>query len=597
MNELERARANAYGRYATNNLMKEGASLNLRQQATNRDVNMLTAHARHPVPTRFSNGDYNNADIAIYSTRSNNSLMNYEENGDMSLFTQIRNGNKAKITTLGEDLLPNYGAKYDLEKNMDTITKNSTSVYYPHLRRTDSNRLPKGAKPTLIDDRMLQHTYDREWNYESDQVINAKNIVQSGRFKDRIARQEDADRELLGMPRQMDNWSEARAGYAKRPAIPVEDLDYQVKKRVAEQQAYNSLDDERIINQMEKISMAKINRNLENPKWHLISGNNDMIVDRVQNRYDTAYTDAFENAQVNKDKGILETIASTIINLFKKEKPSAYNEREMKETFIEIQDAPMTSNPYNVNREKASTYVIRDGSMMTVAPDTLDTYGSTYVSPVSRTMAMLNNGQLMIVQRFESDAIYGGDMRPYNDDLIVTVLPAKFTERIRDRIHNSEGRKFKELTSQDYIQLLNFITENPSVQHRVSFKDIRALLKDDEIDRLMLDDFEGKNIIVNNEALYNYFKINEYKRGHENKDDRYVDPNTVNYEDKLDNAVYQQAQDRTMLKVNNERKGQTITSPHLEDVVNSKVETYKHKVSNQLLSNPKTHSYSGFSLK
>ena len=597
MNELERARANAYGRYATNNLMKEGASLNLRQQATNRDVNMLTAHARHAVPTRFSNGNYNNADIAIYSTRSNNSLMNYEENGDMSLFTQIRNGNKAKITTLGEDLLPNYGAKYDLEKNMDTITKNSTSVYYPHLRRTDSNRLPKDAKPTLIDDRMLQHTYDREWNYESDQVINAKNIVQSGRFKDRIARQEDADRELLGMPRQMDNWSEARAGYAKRPAIPVEDLDYQVKKRVAEQQAYNSLDDERIINQIEKISMSKINRNLENPKWHLISGNNDMIVDRVQNRYDTAYTDAFENAQVNKDKGILETITSTIINLFKKEKPSAYNEREMKETFIEVNDAPMTSNPYNVNREKASTYVIRDGTMMTVAPDTLDTYGSTYVSPVSRTMAMLNNGQLMIVQRFESDAIYGGDMRPYNDDLIVTVLPAKFTEKIRDRIHNSEGRKFKELTSQDYLQLLNFITENPSVQHRVSFKDIKALLKDDEIDKLMLDDFEGKNIIVNNEALTNYFKMNEYKRGLENKDDRYVDPNTVNYEDKLDHAVYQQAQDRTVLKVKNERQGQTITSPHLEDVVDSKVETYKHNVSNQLMSNPKIHSYSGFSLK
>ena len=202
MNTVDRARANAFGRYATNSLMKDGASMNLRQQSTNRDVNMLAAHARHPVPTKATNNNFNNADIALYTTRSNNSLMNYEENGDMSLYTQIRNGNRDKIVTLGEDLLPNYGAKYDLNNSMDTITRNNTCVYYPHLHKSDANRFPKKAKPTLIDDRMLQHTSDREWNYESDQIINAKNLYQSGRFKDRLARQENADREFLGMPKQ-----------------------------------------------------------------------------------------------------------------------------------------------------------------------------------------------------------------------------------------------------------------------------------------------------------------------------------------------------------------------------------------------------------
>ena len=599
MNTVDRARANAFGRYATNSLMKDGASMNLRQQSTNRDVNMLAAHARHPVPTKATNNNFNNADIALYTTRSNNSLMNYEENGDMSLYTQIRNGNRDKIVTLGEDLLPNYGAKYDLNNSMDTITRNNTCVYYPHLHKSDANRFPKKAKPTLIDDRMLQHTSDREWNYESDQIINAKNLYQSGRFKDRLARQENADREFLGMPKQMDNWSEARAGYATRPAIPLEDLEYQVEKRLTEQQSYNQLDDENIIQNIQRISLARADQDMVNPKWHLTSGNNDMIVDRVQNNYDRFYKDVNEQAQTNQQKGFLETVTSTILKLFKKEDKNKYGDRKQTETFEDTNLSAGNTNPYNVNREKSqSTYIIRDGEIMTVAPETLDTYGSVYISPVSRTMAMLNNGQLVIIQKYESDAIYGGDLRPYADDLIVTSLPVNFTEKIRERIQNSEGRKFKELSDEDFKELLDFISKNPSVQHRVSSTDIMALLKDDQIDKAMLDAFEGKNIIIDNDALANYFKMNDLKRGHEEKDKRYVDPDTVEYKEQVDNPAYQQAQDRTVLQIKNERKGQEITSPHIEDMVNSKVETFHHHVSNQLLSQPaKVHSFSHFSIK
>ena len=599
MNTVDKARSNAYGRYATNVLMKNGESINLRQQATNRDVNMLAAHARHPVPTRATRNNFNSADIALYTTRSNNSLMNYEETGNMDLYTQIRNSGKDKIRTLGEDLLPNYGAKYDMNKSMDTITRNNTNVYYPHLHKSPANRFPANAKPTLIDDRLLQHTSDREWNYESDQIINAKNLVQSSKFRDRIARQENADRELLGMGQPVDNWSEARAGYATRPAIPLEDLEYQVEKRIYEQQTYNDLDDASIVNNINKIAMSKINQNLDDPNWHMLSGNNDMITNRYQNNYDKAYVDVNESAQAHQNKGFIDTIASTILKLFKKEDKNKYGKRNMKESYESKNYAPVNNSPYTVNKEKVQTsYLIRDGSILTVAPDSLDTYGSTYVSPVSKTMAMVNNGQLTIIQKFEEDAIYGSDLRPYGNDVIVTVLPVSFTEKIRDKIHNSEGRMFKELSADDYKELIDFISENPSVQHRVAVTDLRALLKDSEIDKMMLDSFEGKNIIIDNEAMIKYFKSNDYKRGYEDDNKFYVDPSTIEHREDIDNAVYQQAQDRTILQTKNERTGQKITVPHLEDSVPSTIETYSHKVTNTLMSNPnKSHSFSGFAIK
>lgn len=597
MNEINRARTNAYGRYATNTLMKDGASINIRQQDSSRNVNTLAGHARHPVPTRRSNNSFNTAEIALYNPRSNNSLMNAEENGDMSLYTQIKNSGKAKIRTLGEDLLPNYGAKYSLNNDMDTITQNNTNVYYPHLKSSNSNKLPKDSKPTLIDERLLHHTSDKEWNYESDQIINAKNLVKSGRFKDRMARQENADRELLGMPQAMDNWSEARAGYAKRPAIPLEDIEYQMEKRLDEQRKYNSLDDQRTVSQIQKIAMSRINENLDDPNWRLISGGNDMITNRYQNNYDRYYEDVYEEAQNEKDKGILETISSTIMKLFKKDNNNKkYTDRKPKESFEDVNATAGNANPYELEKVHAVTHVIRDGTTLTSAPETLDTYGSTYISPVSRTMAMLNNGQLMIIQKFDSDAIYGSDLRPYNDDVIVTVLPSGFTEKIRDKLRNSEGRKFVEMNTQDYLQLINFITQNPSIQHRVSLQDINSLLKGDEIDQLMLQNFEGKNMIIDNDAISAYFKMNEYKRGKEETDTRYEDINDKDYKEYVDNPGYQQAQDRTDLKVRNERLQPTITTTHIEDAVNPKVETMRHINTNQLINAPKTHSFSSFSI-
>lgn len=597
MNEITRARANAYGRYATNNIMKDGASINIRQQASSRNVDMLVGHTRHSVPTRRSNNTFNSAEIALYNPRSNNSLMNYEENGDMSLYTQIRNSGKAKIRTLGEDLLPNYGAKYDLNNDMNTITQNNTTVYYPHLKASEANKLPKDAKPTLIDERLLHHTSDRDWNYESDQIINARNLTQSGRFKDRLARQENADRELLGMPKAMDNWSEARAAYVSRPAIPLEDIEYQMEKRLDEQRKYNSLDDQRTVSQIQKIAMCRINQDLNNPKWHLISGNNDMIIDRNQNNYDRYYRDVYDEAQNEKDKGILESISSTILKLFKKDNSKKYTDRKPKESFEDKNATAGNTNPYQIDREKAVTHVIRDGTVLTVAPETLDTYGSTYISPVSRTMAMLNNGQLMVIQKFNNDAIYGSDLRPYNDDVIITVLPSGFTEKIRDKLHNSEGRKFVEMSAQDYLQLINFVTQNPSIQHRVSIQDINSLLKNNEIDQLMLQNFEGKNMIIDNDAISYYFKMNDYKRGKEGRDDRYVNINEKDYEEVTSPTINQQAQDRTVLRVKNERLQPTITNTHIEDVVNPKLETMRHTNSNILINAPKSHSFSRFGIK
>ena len=173
-------------------------------------------------------------------------------------------------------------------------------------------------------------------------------------------------------------------------------------------------------------------------------------------------------------RGILDTITSAVMKLFKRSEPEHY-----------VYRSPIDeSELQNYSIEPLGTYAS----------------ASTFISPVSRMMCFEADGQLHVIQKMDSDRIFGSDARPIGDDLILTVLPRSYTDKIRDKLHKSEGRQFKEMTVGDFEQLLLFITMNPQVQKRTKASFISSLLTN-RMDQEMLQDFAGDKVIIENSLL------------------------------------------------------------------------------------------------
>lgn len=508
MNRVEMAKSAAYGSYLNRKVLKGSPVVNMKTKNTNRNLSMQIDHARHPIPTIWSNKGNSERTIALFDPKSDSSLMNFEQTGSMEMLTNIRRKNKERIVHAYDDLLPNYAPKINMNPNsLDAISKDNKNPYFPLLPETFNNHIPKDAKPTLIDDRMLQHTRDRDFMWESDQIEMARNLLKSPRRKERQERQDESDRRLLGMPQGMDRWDENKNAYIARPSIPKEYLIDEMLSKMDEAQKINSLADERVIHNMEKTALnpiysyqnAALNIKDQN---HIQSGNNDIVQSRYLNKYDYNYREPFEE----KRNGILDTITSTIKKFFKKEDYTHKNEKIMKEDYNKYSEYNFIPDPkVSMDRIKNNTtHVIRDG-ILTIAPDNLDTYGSEFISPVSRMMCMIENGQLHVIQIMDRDRILGSDLNPIGDDLIVTTLPKQYTEKIRNRIHETEGRKIVEMKTDDYINLLTFIVNNPDVQKRVKLSTIRNLLHDNELDTRMIDGYSD-NVIILNDELTSYLK-------------------------------------------------------------------------------------------
>lgn len=488
MNTINKAQANAYGRYLSANVLRDGPSVNLRSSESNRGANTLTSHARHAIPTIWDNHDPNMRDIALYDPRNVSSIMNYEQTGDNSMLIKLQHNNKPKIETIGDDLLPNYAPKISLSPNsLDAISENNKSPYFPRLPISANNQFPKDVKPrlgnwtstapnvvkpTLIDERMLQHTTDRDFAWDDDKQRAALNLLKNPRRWQRQERIDDDTRRLEHMGQPVDRWNENKNAYIDRPSVTKEYIVDMISKRLDEASKYNSLDDASTLQHIEKTALNPIYsyhqagegvRDLN----HRQSANADIVLSRYVNDY--GYDVKKESFEEPK-KSIFETITNTVLKLFKHE-PA---------------EKPTNKLPI------PSTYEIE--------PITTTTSASTFISPVSRMMCFEADGQLHVIQKMDSERLFASDSRPVGDDLILTVLPKKYTDKIRDKMHKSEGRQFKEMSLEDFEQMLLFITKNPQVQKRVKAEFVSSLLTD-RVDLEMLNEFAGDKVIIENSVL------------------------------------------------------------------------------------------------
>lgn len=593
MNQLERAQCKAYGRYLTANVMKNGPAVNIRSSDANRNLSMMSNYKKRPVPTRYTNNDHQDRNIALFNTRSNNSLFNYEENGNMDDLIKLRKRNESKITTLNEDLLPNYTQQIDLNPNsLDRITNehSKNNSYFPHLAWSETNKLPANAKPTLTDDRMLQHTSERDFMYGDNKVDQMRNMLKNPSRWDKLERQAQAERKGKGMGQPVDRWVENSGAYVKRPLIPVEYVIDDMKKRIQDSHTVNDLDNEALAQHLNRVNYSTIYPEQLaayelSQMNHIQSGNNDIVQNRYFNNYDYGSTknaptmEPFEQ-EYHEEKGMLSSFVDAIKNFFgfgtEKETIATTNynkDFEMQENYEYYPDtAESNISPMEMKRiTNDKVYAIRDGSTLTIAPETIDTYGSTFVSPISRVMCLVENGELYVIQKFDKDRILGSDLRPIGDDLIVTVLPEKYTDKIRDRIHNSEGRMFKELNSRDFAELIDMIASNPDMQYRVKQNKIEVMLRDSDIDKRMLQEFTGDNIMITDDALQQYFnatnenRIGYDKLGEMNSNYKYDIPENINdFSLPVNIDGQQSAEVRSELKERNVKYGGIIDERELD---------------------------------
>jgi hypothetical protein len=95
---------------------------------------------------------------------------------------------------------------------------------------------------------------------------------------------------------------------------------------------------------------------------------------------------------------------------------------------------------------------------------------------IVKTVAYVQDGQFIIMQKLENDRVFTGDMNEINDDLLILTVPEEDLDKaFRHRIDQLNPYKNKRaqvlnLTYDDYVKVVNFAENNPSRQERISLK-------------------------------------------------------------------------------------------------------------------------------
>lgn len=367
MNSLERARISSYGNYSNGTVLKS-PKINIKNTNPERGASVLNNFLHRPRGTRLSNNQPSTNNIAIYDREPHELMLNETVGNEM--FVKLRNNNKSKIRTLNEDMIPNTGMKYEIEKFGLDDPKVNKNPYYPHLNISQYNQIPKDIKPTMIDSRILQFTQERDFNYESDQVENAKVLLNDNRRWDKINRQNEADRHLLGLGSAMDNWVDNKNAYVARSSVPTEFVVEEIHKKLDNHIKYDQTKDELLINNVEAIEKDSLHpanqfydvRLSQKGYNHIYSGNNDMILNRYMNNNDYSVNKP-EYTKQRKNDNLFKTISNTVLKMFRKEtKEPSVNNHPIDKQILQDSDVRYI---YDENNQNYSSYYNRKDNIQT----------------------------------------------------------------------------------------------------------------------------------------------------------------------------------------------------------------------------------------
>lgn len=494
---------------------------------------------RNRVLTKYENNNPGNVNIALYDTRNNNlNASNVPSMSNNQMQNNLRRHAESKVTLKMQHLIPADGSK----------NASNGWNYNPYLPISDTNKPCECTTPAILDERMIYHTSERPWNYASDRANEAYKLQRSTYIKERNERQHEADDALFHRTKK-DRWVEPKQAYRDRihqPDYSLESLAKSANKDNERNTLTPTRQQEAFItsrNGFDANDINNLNKDITGNfqpeytrKLHEIY-DRELLKSRMEQfDPDSSDTSSAKGSFITSSAQPFNYITSTISNFFGWNQGGNRDTIEKYDTKLEYDSDGSLSYHFDHNLNTDFAYslpsqhfdtsiperfyykpdhmlVVKDGNLVETYPD--EDFSYTAVSAVTmdplqtgliRSIALLDNGKFMFVQKRAQDAIFTNDHQPFGDDYLLVEVPIemldhKFRERIKKYNTGTKRDKVIELTYEDFIQFSDFIIKHPELQKRLNREQLHYRVRTNQYDSDIVTNFEGKKTFVD-EKVY-----------------------------------------------------------------------------------------------
>lgn len=504
---------------------------------------------KHLPLTKYENKYPFSNDIALYDLKINRENSPYFN----SILQNQQLAEKAKQTIQ----MKNSDRLYTNDERYNNAGNGST--YNPYLPESATNMKPKYMKPQQIDDRMLYHTIDKEWNYEADRAKIADDLRHSDHIKERNKLQHEADSALFKWA-HVDRNYEPKQEYRNIQPTSKYYLSDDEKIQSSKQNDRNMISDQKIVESFSSsrklIDTDDVNKRIADIEGAYGGGFDRNISKNFMLENLASRVEQFSNYEANEDKiknnktsllsSMADYITSTIVGAFswnehknREINTSGYydtNDLRSDNRLKYDEDGSLLPN-YDMNKIstndniiekfesdiKRSEYVksdhmlvVKNGPNLEAYPDEdCDNTAVTFVMNdptidmgLCRHMILFDNGKLLLVQKRANEAIFNGDNMPVNGDLLVIELPIEAIDyKVRDHIKRlnlgSKRDKILELTYDEFVMFRDYIVKHQDLQERLNTRWLSDKVRGNKYDEDIVTNFEGKKTFTSDKVWNN----------------------------------------------------------------------------------------------
>lgn len=484
------------------------------------------------VISKYENNNPGNNNIALYDTHKYTlNAGNEATMADNQLYKNLMQRARDKIHLKSDDMLPTYG---------NPNTTNGWN-YNNRLPPSETNVIPPNGP--IIDPRLTQHTNERAWNYPSTRADIAYDLQRANFIKERNIRQHEADDALLRRTKK-NRWVEPKQAYMNRNQNPTYELNTSVIKASSKDNDRNTITAQDL-----NYALALSRENFTHKEPYNIGAHDynlrakyeysnflpefkrgmEEVYDEnvLQSRIEQykspelakSVNNSITNRQFGKEDGIHSmfkwnnvgnrnanyNLQNQVDPKLLKIKPQTMADTGAKTTFNQLTKERFLYKPEHV-------LVIKDGTLTDIYPD--DEFNNTatsistvdpYTKGIIKTVAFLQDGKFILLQKTQADKLFAGDHQRMNDDIISVELPiAQLTKKFRDRVkkYNTSTNRDKPLNLKydDFIEIIKWVQQHPEKQKRLKKEQLHQRVRTGKYDADIINGFEGKRMFVDNKV-------------------------------------------------------------------------------------------------
>lgn len=491
--------------------------------------------------TRYENRNRNNADIALYDTRVRDlNALDVPGLANNTLYNDLMNRARDKIEI-------KHGDRLALAAVDSSSPSTNGGDYNPFLPYSGTNTPAPGRTPIQVDDRMMWYTNERPWTYESDRVAMAMNLQHSPHIQERNMRQQAAD-DALNNRHHVPRWNEAKGALFDRPDVPNYTIDDHIRadadrngtprQQLSAMHAVEAFGQRRT-DGYDETNTTKMMRDVEArfiPEYARQMRENH-LAENVRARLEQYTPPVDADGHLNGEvKGwfttFIDRIGETVRSFFTWNAGGSKNVIRLEDTKVKYDDdgsimiaerAHIYDNTATIPQferrferfKETPTHmlVVRDGEIPSFFPDTNHDYtavtcvqGDALGTGLVRTMVLVDDAKMRIIQKHEQDAIFSGDNRPFGEDYLSIDVPLamvddKLRERIRKYNYDTLRDKVIELTYDDFVALSEFVVKHPEAQQRLKREELWKQTRSNRYDEEIATNFEGRKTFMD-EKVY-----------------------------------------------------------------------------------------------